>query len=106
MSAKTWNQVRAESVATGQLTETRIEEHKQRMLAGVRAHRLAELRESSGLTQQALAKRLSITQAGVSKIEKGDITRTKVTTLEEYVAALGGKLEITASFGSKKVVIR
>lgn len=58
--------------------------------------RLRDLRESMGISQTQLAKRMRIQQASVSKIEQGRDMR--VSTLRSLVAALGGELAITARF--------
>lgn len=57
---------------------------------------LAELRDSRGVSQTQLAKTLGVSQPNVSKIEhKEDI---HLSTLGNYVAALGGRLEVRAVF--------
>jgi DNA-binding XRE family transcriptional regulator len=57
---------------------------------------LRELRRARALTQQRLAKRLGIKQDGVSRLEQR--TDLLLSTLREYVAAMGGKLELVARF--------
>lgn len=55
-------------------------------------HTLAELRNAHAMTQDTLGKKLKIGQVGVSKLEKrGDVL---LSTLDQYVAALGGKLRL------------
>lgn len=71
-----------------------VEEHKQRMLAEMRAYRLRELREQAAMTQVQLAGVLDVSQNRISRIEHGDIERTQVDTLRRYVEAVGGKLHI------------
>jgi len=71
-----------------------VEEHKQRMLAEMRAYRLRELREQAAMTQVQLADALDVSQNRISRIEHGDIERTQVDTLRRYVEAVGGKLHI------------
>jgi transcriptional regulator with XRE-family HTH domain len=57
---------------------------------------LADLRESLGVTQTQLANLLEVSQPNVSKLEhKGDVY---LSTLSNYVAALGGRLELKAVF--------
>jgi len=51
---------------------------------------LALLREQQGVTQEKLAKRAKITQSEVSRTELRE--DCLVSTLERYVAALGGEL--------------
>ena len=53
---------------------------------------LADIREQQGLTQEKVAKRAKITQSEVSRTELREDYR--VSTLERYVAALGGELLI------------
>lgn len=57
---------------------------------------LRQLREALNLTQSVIAERLDIGQHSVSRMEsRGDI---KLSTLRTYIEALGGKLNITATF--------
>lgn len=58
--------------------------------------RLAELRESRGVTQAELAGSLGVSQPNVSKIERNDDLH--LSTLSGYVAALGGQLEVNVVF--------
>lgn len=74
-------------------------------LAEVRAHRLADVRQQHGLTQTDVANRLHITQTAVSKIERGDLARSELSTIRRYVEALGGKLEVVADFGDERLVL-
>ena len=100
-----WRDVRAKAVAEGQLDETRLSEHKTRLLAETRAYRLRELRRAHGLNQTALAERIGLTQARVSQIESGDIGTTELRTLRAYVEALGGKLEVSYQIGGERYVL-
>lgn len=64
---------------------------------------LAQVRESTGLTQQDLAAVLAVTQANVSRIERsGDLY---LSTLRRYVEAMGGDLEVVAVFPDRRVPI-
>ncbi|MDO4884308.1 MAG: helix-turn-helix transcriptional regulator [Rothia sp. (in: high G+C Gram-positive bacteria)] len=65
----------------------------------VRLYRLRELREQAELTQQAMARELRVSQNSVSKLERGDLDRTQMSTLKKYVEALGGSLKVEATFG-------
>jgi DNA-binding XRE family transcriptional regulator len=58
--------------------------------------RLRELRESTGLSQVELAKRMSIQQTSVSKIEQG--RDLHMSTLASFVSALGGEISVTVRF--------
>ena len=57
---------------------------------------LAELRERRGTTQVELAARLGKNQGNVSRLERRD--DLYLSTLREYLAALGGELELVARF--------
>jgi len=57
---------------------------------------LDELREARQMTQQKLAKRLRVSQAAISKMERR--TDMYVSTLQSMVKAMGGHLEIRAVF--------
>ena len=71
----------------------------------IRAYQLREVRESQAMTQVELAEELGVGQNRVSAIERGDIDHARVLTLRRYVEALGGRLNIEASFGNVRYVI-
>ena len=57
---------------------------------------LAELRKAFSLTQDTLAKNLNVKQAEISKIEnRADML---MSTLRNFVQAMGGELEVRAVF--------
>ena len=62
---------------------------------------LHELRAALRLTQQQLAKTLDMTQAAVSQLEKR--TDIYLSTLENFVEAMGGTLEMYAVFPDGRV---
>jgi len=64
---------------------------------------LDELRRALQMTQVKLAETLGVNQSEVSKIEHR--TDLYVSTLTEYVEALGGTLEIRAVFPDREVRI-
>ena len=57
---------------------------------------LQELRKSRDVTQVDLAKVMKVEQAAVSKLERRE--DMYVSTLRDYVKALGGELKLVASF--------
>ena len=64
---------------------------------------LQQLRQARKLTQQKLAKSLRIGQEGVSKLEKrSDLL---ISTLRDYVEAMGGKLSLVAKFPDRAPVV-
>ncbi len=102
---KRWSDVRAKAVREGRLDERKVQEHKARMIGDVRAHKLAELRNEYGLLQEEMAQRLNISQSRVSRIERGEVDQSQVSTLRAYAHALGGELEIVVRLGDKRIPI-
>ncbi|AMW83118.1 Cro-like protein [Pseudomonas yamanorum] len=64
---------------------------------------LHELRKAQQLSQDTLAKALNINQAAVSKMERR--TDMYISTLRNYIRAMGGELEIVATFPDGQVKI-
>ncbi|HEV7590148.1 MAG TPA: XRE family transcriptional regulator [Longimicrobium sp.] len=57
---------------------------------------LSEMRRAMEMTQEEIAAILGTTQANVSQMERR--TDMYLSTLRQYIEALGGELEITARF--------
>ena len=74
-------------------------EHQKRAILDA----LAELREAQHITQQQVAKALGVSQANVSRIEHQD--DVYLSTLSNYITALGGRLEIKAVFPAGTVTL-
>ena len=64
---------------------------------------LADLRATKGVSQVELARRLGIAQPGVSRIERRE--DLYLSSLRQYVEALGGELEVAAVFDGERVPI-
>lgn len=62
---------------------------------------LAELREARGLSQTSVADELGTSRPNVSRIESE--VDVRLSTLERYVEALGGRLEVHAVFDDEAV---
>jgi len=92
-------------LAQNPVDRDRVEKHKQRMLAEVRAYRLRELREQAGLTQAELAERIGVGQRQVSKIEHGDLENAKIGTIRNYLEAVGGELSLEYLMGDQRMQI-
>ena len=75
----------------------------QRVRETIAAMPLDELRRARQMTQARLAESLGVNQGEVSKIEHR--TDLYLSTLTEYVEALGGTLEIRAVFRDREVRI-
>jgi DNA-binding XRE family transcriptional regulator len=81
-------------------SRARAEAKAKKMLAEMP---LDELREARAMTQVHLAKILGVNQAAVSKMERR--TDMYVSTLQDFVKAMGGELKITARFPEGTVEI-
>ena len=64
---------------------------------------LQELRKSRDVTQVDLAKLMKVEQAAVSKLERRE--DMYVSTLRDYVRALGGELKLVASFPDAEIQV-
>ena len=78
-----------------------IEKSKELLLMEVDL--IAQLRKDQELTQTELADIMEIRQSAISQIENQEDVLVK--TLERYIKALGGELEITARFPDKAVLL-
>nr|WP_062342259.1 helix-turn-helix transcriptional regulator [Herbidospora sakaeratensis] len=83
-----WQDIRAELVE-GVGGEEAVALGKQRLLAEVLGHRLAEIRQSRGLSREQVANRMGVTEDRIAEIEQGSISGHDV--LVRYAAALGGR---------------
>ena len=97
--AKNFNLLRAQVMARPGAAE-RVPALREATLAEIG---LYELRRAQDVSQTELADRLHITQAAVSKFENSDDVR--LSTLRQYIEALGGHLELTARFEDRAVSI-
>jgi len=64
---------------------------------------LHELRQAKALSQATLAKTLHVNQAAISKMERR--TDMYISTLRNYIRAMGGELEIVATFPDGQIRI-
>jgi DNA-binding XRE family transcriptional regulator len=89
---KKWDRAKHVEQAGGEaLAETR------RMVDDfIDAWQLAQRRKSAALTQNEVAALMGVTKARVSQIERGEVS--SVDVIARYVEAIGGHLELTASF--------
>src|SRR3954451_24634383 len=76
---------------------------------GLRAQRgvhltLRGIREAVGRTQVEIAEGSKMDQGDISRLEgRSDFDDCQVETLRRYIAALGGRLDLVAVFGDKKI---
>ena len=98
MATTKWSEVRSRLVPPDQ-----EEAAAERRRALRDALGLARIRADRGVTQVELATRLDRSQGNVSELERrADVY---LSTLREYVEALGGELEVNAVFDGKRHAI-
>lgn len=96
MATRTWKSIR-----DARLTPEAVTRITRRAEARIEEVTLQELRQNLAMTQVDLARAADMTQSELSRLESRADHR--ISTLRRYVDALGGKLEITAVFGKKRV---
>ncbi len=64
---------------------------------------LYELRQARLLSQEDIAKKLNVNQTAISKMERR--TDMFISSLRNYIEAMGGTLEITARFPEGNITI-
>ncbi|MFF2085277.1 helix-turn-helix domain-containing protein [Nocardia sp. NPDC058176] len=89
----------------GGYDKSRVAAVRKKMRSVERAYRLAELREAQQLNQTELGNKIGIGQRTVSKIEHGEIERSRIETIRKYVEALGGEIQVVARFGDEAYTI-
>jgi tellurite resistance protein len=96
VGTQSWKLVRAK-----RLTRSAIARAKERARAQIEELTLQELRLDLNLTQVDAARAAEMTQSELSRLEsRGD---HRISTLRRYVEALGGRLEVAAVFGGRRV---
>jgi len=94
-SSKGFDQLRKQ-IDADPARRANVEKHKTTMLG--------ELRRKLDLTQAIVADRLDVTQENISQIERGEAD-VRLSTLNRYVEALGGRLEVRAAFPEETVAL-
>jgi hypothetical protein len=96
MKTLSWTSVRAERLGRAAINRT-----KERARAQIEEMTLSELRRDLKVTQVDAARSAVMTQSELSRLENRSDHR--ISTLRRYVEALGGRLEVTAVFGGRRV---
>ncbi len=93
---RTWTQLKNETMTKDE--QRQAHELAMRDLAEME---LAELREALQLSQEELAKKLKVTQAAISRLERRP--NVLLESIANYIAALGGRLEVHAVLPNRTV---
>ncbi len=95
---KRWSDIKGKNP---HMTPARRAAVEARVAAELIAMDLKAIRETLGLTQAEAAAQAEMTQPEVSQLERRSDHR--LSTLRRYVEALGGELEVIATFGDRRV---
>jgi len=90
-----WKTIREKRVGND---PARVERAREAMVAELR---LAGLRKHRKASQAAVAKKLAVSQSNISQFERGG--DPKLSSIAEYIGALGGTLEIAAVFDDERI---
>lgn len=94
-----WEELRKKKLTPAQLEQIDRDVERELIAMDLRA-----VRELLGKTQVDIAEATDMTQSEVSRLEhRADV---RLSTLRRYVEALGGEVEVFATFGDKKVRLR
>ena len=96
---KTWKSLKQSRLSPE--AEARV---RARVEAEVEELTLKAMRQDLELTQSEVGRSADMTQSELSRLESRSDHLT--STLRRYVEALGGKLEITAVFGDRRVKLK
>ena len=96
MTTKTWKQLKQARLSAD--ARARVSGRVQAQLDSLS---LKALRQELQLTQAQVGAAAAMTQSELSRLEGREDHLT--STLRRYVEALGGKLEVTAVFGKRRV---
>ena len=99
MTVHKWDDLKRERVSEQRLAEIEAQVEQE-----ILEMNLAAVRELVGRSQTEVAEAMGSSQSEVSRSERRE--DHLVSTLREYVRALGGELELTARFGDKSVRLR
>jgi DNA-binding Xre family transcriptional regulator len=94
-----WQDLRKQKLTPQQLGEIDRDVERELVEMDLRA-----IRELLGKTQVDLAEATDMTQSEVSRLERRPDVR--LSTLKRVVEALGGEIEIFATFGDKRIRLR
>ena len=96
---KTWKSLKQSQLSPE--AEARV---RARVEANVEELTLKAMRQELELTQAEVGRSAEMTQSELSRLESR--TDHLTSTLRRYVEALGGKLEISAVFGDRRVKLK
>jgi predicted transcriptional regulator len=98
MKRHKWSDLKAERFGPEDVDKIRKEALRDLLEEDLRA-----LREAAGVTQEELAEKVGADQSQISRLERQGGGDARVSLLKRYVEALGGEIQIVATFRGKVV---
>ena len=95
---KKYKKLRARMAANPNPTPEQRKKYEHLTAAYDAVIRLAELRKECGMMQADVAQEMGVSQPAISQVEEA--TDVHISTLSHYVAAMGGRLEVTVVFAN------
>jgi transcriptional regulator with XRE-family HTH domain len=93
---KTWTQLKKDT-----MTKDEQRRAREQAMADLAEMELGELREALQVSQEELARKLKVTQAAISRLERRP--NVLLESIANYVAALGGRIEVHAVLPNRTV---
>lgn len=90
MAGRRWSEIKRDAGPAGEVHEAQLRAAMRDALA------LGHLREARDMKQTEVASRMGTDQGSVSRLERRE--DLYLSTLREYVEALGGRLQLVADF--------
>ena len=106
MATHKWKDVKRRHHTEEQLAEVESEARRELEVEELVAKDLAALRAFAEKTQVEAAKAQGVTQPRISKLESMPLESVLLSTIQRYVEALGGTLELTAKFGKREIHLK
>lgn len=63
------------------------------------------MRESAGVSQSEVARRMGVSQPRISQLEQGEPGQMALDTIRRYIRALGGRMRLVAGFDDRDVTV-
>ncbi len=100
-----WEDLQAAQAERDPTWNTKRAQRREKIIAEYEAYkrRLPDLRKAKAMTQQDLARQLSVSQAQISRLENQ--TDMYLSTLAQYIEALGGELKLVAVIDGQELPI-
>lgn len=88
------------------VTDTQMQEARERTQAVIDAYNLREARKACNMTQVELARTMGVSQNRISRMENGDIGSMSIDTIRRYIEAVGGSVALVAELPTGQIRLK